>query len=69
MITGVVLFFLFRATLQHMEILRLGVESELQLLACATTTAIATQDMSHICNLCCSLGLCQILISLSKAMD
>ena len=36
----------------HMEVPRLGVESELQLLAC--TTAIATPDLSLICNLHCS---------------
>ena len=35
--------------LQHMEVPRLGVESKLQLLA--YTTAIATQDLSHVCNL------------------
>ena len=33
----------------HMEVPRLGVESELQLLAYAT--AIAMLDLSHICNL------------------
>ena len=32
-----------------MEVPRLGVESELQLLAC--TTATATQDLSHVCDL------------------
>ena len=44
-------FFLFflGPHLQHMEIPRLGVESELQLLA--TATATATTDLSHICNL------------------
>ena len=35
--------------LQHMEVLRLGVESELQLPV--YTTATATQDMSQVCNL------------------
>ena len=35
--------------LQHMEVPRLGVESELQLSACATATA--TPDLSHVCNL------------------
>ena len=34
---------------QHMDVPRLGVESELQLLAYATVTAM--QDLSHICNL------------------
>ena len=33
----------------HVEVLRLGVESELQLLACTTVTA--TPDSSCICNL------------------
>ena len=35
--------------LRHMEVPRLGVELELQLLA--YTTATATQDLSHICDL------------------
>ena len=35
--------------LQHLEVLRLGVESELQLLA--YTTATATPDPSHVCSL------------------
>ena len=34
---------------RHMEVSRLGVESELQLLAYATATAMP--DPSHICNL------------------
>ena len=46
-------FFFFSCFLgphpQHMEIPRLGVESELQLLA--YTTAIATWDLSCICSL------------------
>ena len=33
--------------LQHVEVTRLGVESELQLQGCAT----ATQDPNHICDL------------------
>jgi len=33
----------------HMEVSRLGVEAELQLLA--YTTATATQDPSHVCDL------------------
>ena len=36
-----------------MEVTRLGVESELQLEAYAT--AMETQDLSHICELHCSL--------------
>ena len=35
--------------LQHMEVPRLGVELELRLPA--YTTAIATKDLSHVCNL------------------
>ena len=46
---------------------RLGVRSELQLPACATTTE--TPDVSHICDLHCCVGLCRILNPLSKARD
>ena len=53
--------------LQHMEILRFGVELELQLLA--YTTATALQDLSGICNLDHSLPQCQILNPLSEARD
>ena len=42
-----------------MEVLRLGVKLELQLQICAL--AMAMQDLSHICNLYCSLQQCQIL--------
>ena len=42
-------FFFFVFVLGHMEVTRLGVESKLQLLAC--TTATATPDPSHVCNL------------------
>ena len=52
---------------QHMEVLRLGVESELQLPAYATV--IATQDPSHICDLHHSSRQHQIPDSLSKARD
>ena len=44
------MFGLFGLVLQHMEVPRLGVESELRLPAYAT----ATGDLSHICNLHCS---------------
>ena len=37
--------------LQPMEVPRLGVKSELQLLAYVTATATATPDPSHLCNL------------------
>ena len=43
-------FFLFlQLQLRHMEVPRLGVQSELQLPA--YTTATATWDLSHICDL------------------
>ena len=42
-------FFFFFKGLQHMEVPRLGVKSELQLPA--YTTATATRDPSHVCDL------------------
>jgi len=53
--------------LQHMEVRRLRAESELQLLI--YTTATATPDPSHVCNLHHSSWQCQILNPLSKARD
>ena len=50
-----------------MEVPKLGVELELQVLA--YTTATATQDPSHICNLHHNSEQCQILNPLSKARD
>ena len=50
-----------------MEILRLGVESELHLLACITATAMP--DLSRICDLHRSSWQCQILNPLSKARN
>ena len=50
-----------------MEVPRLGVKSELQLLAYGTATA--TPDLSHICHLCRSLWQRQILNPLSEAKD
>ena len=50
-----------------MEIPRLWIELELELLAC--TTATATWDPSHICDLCHGSWQCQILKPLSKARD
>ena len=50
-----------------MEVLRLGVKSELQLLAYTTVTA--TQDPSHICDLHHSSQQHWILNPLSKARD
>ena len=51
--------------LQHVEVPRLGVESELHLLAYTTTTA--TPDLSHLWDLHHSSGQRQILNPLSKA--
>ena len=45
--------------MQHMEVPGLGVKLELKLPA--YTTATATPDPSHICNLRCSSQQCQIL--------
>ena len=53
--------------LGHMEIPRLGVKSELQLLACATATA--TPDLSCICDLHHSSWQHQILNTLTEASD
>ena len=50
-----------------MEVLRLGVESELQLPA--YTTATATPDPSYICDLHHSARRCQILNPPSEAKD
>ena len=68
---GWTLFFFFLAFLGlhlwHMEVPRLGEESELQLPATATATAMP--DPSHVCNLHCSSQKCQILNPLSEARD
>ena len=50
-----------------MEIHKLGIELELQLPA--YTTATATQDPSHVCDLHHSSWQCQIFNSLSEARD
>ena len=50
-----------------MEVPGLGVESEVQLPAC--TTATATLDVSHICDLYHSLQQCSIFNPLSEARD
>ena len=60
-------FILLGLHLKHMEVPRLGVKSELQLLA--YTTATGTLDLKCICELCCSLWQCHILNPLSKARD
>ena len=51
----------------HTEVPRLGVESELQLLAYATATAI--QDLSHVCDPYHSSKQCWIPNPLSKARN
>ena len=51
----------------HMEVPRLGVTLELQLLAYAT--ASATPDPSHSCDLHCSLQQCRILNPLTGASN
>ena len=62
-------FFLFflGSHLRHMEVLRLGVELELQLLAYATATAIP--DLSRICKIHHRLGQHWILKPPSEARD
>ena len=60
-------FCLLRAVPTTHEVPRLGVKSELQLLAYATATA--TQDPSRVCNLHHSLWQCPILNPLIKARD
>ena len=50
-----------------MEVPRLGIESELQLLAYATTTA--TLNLSHICDLHCSSQQHRIVNRLSEATN
>ena len=64
----IVKFFCFLGPhLQHMEVPRIGVELELQPLA--YTTATATRELSHVCDLHHSSEQCQILNPLSKARD
>ena len=62
-----VLFCSLGTHLRHMEVPRLGVESELQLPA--YTTATETQDPNHVCDLHKGLGQCRILNPLNKARD
>ena len=62
------LFFSFlQLHLWHMEFPSQGFELELQLQA--YTIAMATPDLSHICDLYCSLWQCQIFNTLSEARD
>ena len=58
------LFFFLGPRLWHMEVPRLGIESELQLQGYATATAMP--DLSCICDLHCRLQQRQILNPLSK---
>ena len=53
--------------LRHVAVPELELKSELQLPAYATATA--TRDLSHICNLCCSLWQHRILNLLIKGKD
>ena len=53
----------------HLEVPRLGVESQLQLPAYATATVTAMPGLSHICDLHCSLRQCHILNPLSESRD
>ena len=57
----------FRAHPRHVEVLRLGVESELQLLA--YTTATAMPDPNRVCDLHHSSWQCRILSPLSEASN
>ena len=52
-----------------MEVPRLGVKLELQLLAYAMATAIVMRDLSHICDLYCNLWQCRILNLLNKSRN
>ena len=62
-----VLFCFSRLHPWHMEVPRLGVESEIQLLAYTTATTI--QNLSHVSNLHNSSQQHQILNQLSEAKD
>ena len=67
---GILIFFFFfflGLHRRHMEVPRLGVESELQLLA--YTTAAAMQNLSHVCDLHPSSRQHQIPNPLSEARD
>src|SRR5512136_2400744 len=59
--------YFFGPLLRHMEVPRLGVESELKPLAYARATA--TQDLSRVCNLHHSSRQRRIVNPLSKARD
>ena len=61
------LFFFFRATLGHMEVPRLGVQSELK--PPAYNTATVTWDLNRVCDLHHNSQQCWILNPLSKVKD
>ena len=61
------LFLFLLLHLQHMEVPRLGVQLELQLLA--NTTATVVPDLSHVCNLHHSARQHWILSLQNKARD
>ena len=65
----IILFAFLPPHLWHMEVPRLGVQSELQLPAYTTATATAISDLSHVCNLHHSSRQRQILNPLSEARD
>ena len=62
------IYLIFLGPHPHMEVPRLGVELEQQLLA-AYTEATAKQDLNRVCDLHHSLQQCWILNLLSKARD
>ena len=62
-----VCLFVLGPCLQHLDVSRLGVKSELQLLAYGTSTA--TWDPSHVCDLHHNSWQHQILNPLSRARD
>ena len=61
------LFLIFGLHLSHLEVPRVGAESELQLPA--HTTATATPDLSHVCDLYCNSQLRWILNPLSETRN
>ena len=63
------LFFFLQLHLWHTEVPGLGVKSELQWLADTIATATATPDLSHICDLHCSLRQHWILNPLRETRD
>ena len=66
----VTIFFVFLGPRpRHLEVPRLGVQTELEMAADTTATATATPDLSHVCNLHHSSWQCRILNPLSEARD